>query len=65
MNVLFIMTDTLRADYLGCYGNEWIQTPNIDNLAAESAVFTGCYSEGQPTLPARRALMTGRRTFPG
>jgi len=64
MNVLFIMTDTLRADYLGCYGNEWIQTPNIDNLAAESAVFTGCYSEGQPTLPARRALMTGRRTFP-
>ena len=64
MNILFIMTDTLRADYLGCYGNGWIRTPNIDRLAAEGALFTGCYSEAQPTLPARRALMTGRRTFP-
>ena len=64
MNILFIMTDTLRADYLGCYGNSWIKTPNIDRLAAEGTMFTNCYAEGQPTLQSRRALMTGRRTFP-
>jgi len=64
MNVVFIMCDTLRADFLGCYGNRWIRTPNIDSLAREGALFAGCYAEGQPTLMARRALMTGRRTFP-
>ena len=64
MNILFIMCDTLRADYLGYYGNRWIRTPNIDRLASEGAVFTGCYAEGQPTVNARRALMSGRRTFP-
>ena len=64
MNTLFIMCDTLRADFLGCYGNDWIHTPNIDQLASEGVVFTGCYAEGQPTIQARRALMSGRRTFP-
>jgi arylsulfatase A-like enzyme len=64
MNILFIMCDTLRADFLGCYGNDWIRTPNIDKLSSEGVVFTGCYAEGQPTLQARRALMSGRRTFP-
>ena len=35
MNVIFIINDSLRKDHLGCYGNEWIQTPNIDALAKE------------------------------
>ena len=29
-NILIIMCDQLRHDYLHCYGNEWISTPNID-----------------------------------
>jgi len=64
MNVIVILSDSLRADFLGCYGNEWIQTPNIDRLADESALFERAYSEGLPTLPARTAMFTGRYTFP-
>ena len=64
MNLVFIMIDTFRADNLGCYGNEDVKTPNIDRLADESVVFTNCYAEGLPTIPVRRAVFTGKRTFP-
>ena len=33
MNVIVIMADSLRVDHLGCYGNEWIQTPSLDRFA--------------------------------
>ncbi|MCD6095399.1 MAG: hypothetical protein J7J99_02390, partial [Thermoprotei archaeon] len=33
------MLDSLRADHLGCYGNSWIKTPNIDSFAKEATVF--------------------------
>ena len=62
MNV--ILADSLRVDYLACYGNKWIKTPNIDKLASEGAVFDYAYSEGLPTIPARTSLFTGRYTFP-
>jgi arylsulfatase A-like enzyme len=64
MNVLAICTDTFRADYLGCYGNEWIETPNLDTLANDGFLFEQAYAEGLPTLPARRVYFTGRRLFP-
>lgn len=64
MNVVVICTDTLRWDYLGCYGNEWIQTPNLDALASESVLFEDAFAEGLPTIPVRRVLMTGRHIFP-
>ena len=64
MNVIMIMEDSLRKDHLGCYGNPWIKTPNIDRFAAESTVFEGAYGEGVPTLPVRAALLTGRYTIP-
>ncbi len=64
MNILWLVSDTLRWDYLGCYGNEWIKTPNLDKLAAQSALFLDAYGEGLPTLPARRAIITGRPVSP-
>lgn len=64
MNLLVLCTDTFRADYLGCYGNTWVETPYLDKLAKEGVRFTDCYGEGLPTLPARRVLYTGRRIFP-
>jgi arylsulfatase A-like enzyme len=64
MNVIFIVNDSLRRDHLGCYGNDWIQTPNIDRLASESAVFDHFYPEGIPTVPCRTTFFTGRFTFP-
>jgi arylsulfatase A-like enzyme len=64
MNVVVIVNDSLRLDYLGCYGNDWIRTPNIDRLASEGAVFQNFYSEGLPTVPTRTTFFTGRFTFP-
>lgn len=64
MNLLVLCTDTFRADYLGCYGNGWIETPYLDEMAKEGVLFSDFYAEGLPTLPARRAFYTGRRVFP-
>ncbi|MFV0422056.1 sulfatase [Oleidesulfovibrio sp.] len=63
-NVLFIMLDTLQFNYLGCYGNSEVKTPNLDRFAEEGFLFENAYSEGLPTIPVRRALMTGRYTLP-
>jgi len=63
MNIIFIISDSLRYDHLGCYGNDWIETPNIDRLAQESVVFENAYPEGLPTLPVRTALFTGNYTL--
>lgn len=64
MNIVLIILDTLRQDHVGAYGNDWIITPNLDRLASESVLFTHCYPESLPTLPMRRSLHTGKRTFP-
>ncbi|MBW1812993.1 MAG: sulfatase-like hydrolase/transferase [Deltaproteobacteria bacterium] len=63
-NVIMIVLDTLQFNYLGCYGNEWIRTPKIDRLAAEGVLFENAYTEGSPTIPTRRAMMTGRYSLP-
>ena len=63
MNIIMIMIDSLRQDHLGCYGNEWIETPNIDALAKESVVFENAYPEGMPTVPVRTSLLTGNKTL--
>ncbi len=64
MNVIVIMADSWRVDHLGCYGNNWIQTPNLDRFADESCVFDLAFAEGLPTIPTRTSLFTGRYTFP-
>ncbi len=63
-NLIYIISDTLRADYIGCYGNKDIHTPNLDAFATESAVFDCAYPESLPTIQARRTLHTGRRVYP-
>ena len=64
MNVIVIITDSLRRDHLSCYGNPWIKTPTAERFAKESVVFNNAYSEGLPTMPTRTAWWTGRFTFP-
>ena len=63
-NVIVIMADSWRFDYLGCYGNDWIKTPNLDQFAQDSILFENAYAEGCPTVPVRKALLTGRYTLP-
>jgi arylsulfatase A-like enzyme len=64
VNVILLLIDTLRRDYLGCYGNTWVKTPNFDRLAAKSTVFDQAYLGSYPCMPARRDLWTGRMEFP-
>lgn len=64
MNVVLVVIDSLRKDHVGAYGNGWIQTPNMDALARESLRFTEARPESLPTIPARRSIHTGLRTFP-
>src|SRR5262249_48530343 len=45
MRVLLIQTDALNVGYLGCYGNDWVATPNLDRLAAEGIVFDHHYAQ--------------------
>ena len=64
MNVIFVMNDTFRRDHLGCYGNPWIKTPNLDRFAAQSTVFEQFYAASYPTVPNRWDLSTGNFGFP-
>lgn len=59
-NVIVVMLDTLSAQYMGCYGNDWIKTPNFDRFAREGVLFENNYIEGVPTVPCRRSMLTGR-----
>jgi arylsulfatase A-like enzyme len=64
VNAIIVILDSLRADHVGCYGNDWIKTPTMDALAEESITFTRAFPESLPTIPMRRTLHTGRRTWP-
>ena len=64
INVVLIIIDSLRKDHVGTHGNDWIETPNIDALAKESLRFERAYPESLPSIPARRGIHTGIRTFP-
>lgn len=63
-NVVVIVIDNLRADHVGAYGSKRVKTPSIDALARESVRFTRSRPEAFPTVAARRAILTGRRSFP-
>src|SRR5215510_1990920 len=59
-NILFFITDQLRADHLGCYGNTTIRTPTIDRLAARGVAFDRFYVASPVCQPNRATLVTGR-----
>ena len=57
-NLLLITIDTLRADHLGCYGNQNIQTPTIDALAAQGMLFQQAFTPVPITLPSHASILT-------
>jgi arylsulfatase A-like enzyme len=59
VNILFLMADQHRADYLGSNGNDWVLTPNLDKLANEGVNFINAYSSTPSCTPARTAIFTG------
>lgn len=58
-NILFLMDDQHRGDWIGAAGARWIITPNLDKLARQGALFRRAYSSTPSCLPARTALLTG------
>ena len=63
MNLILIVCDTLRRDYLGCYGNDWVRTPALDDLSASGVTFEHCYVGSFPTVPQRHDLMCSNYVF--
>ena len=59
-NILFIMCDQLRWDYLGCTGHPHLKTPNIDALAARGVRFSKAYVQSTICGPSRMSAYTGR-----
>ena len=59
-NILWICSDQQRWDTLGCYGNEFVKTPNLDRLAENGAVFHHAYSQHPMCTPSRASFLTGR-----
>ena len=59
-NILFIAVDDLRPE-LGCYGKDYIKSPNIDRLARAGLVFNRAYCQQAVCSPTRSSLMTGTR----
>ena len=60
MNILYIMFDQLRFDYLSCAGHPSLQTPHMDRLAAKGVRFTNAYTQSPVCGPARMSAYTGR-----
>ena len=60
MNILFIMCDQLRADYLSCYGHPHLNTRNIDMLASRGVRFNNAYCQAPLCGPSRASFYTGR-----
>ncbi|MBS3771504.1 MAG: sulfatase [Bacteroidales bacterium] len=59
-NFLFILIDDLGSQDLGCYGNDFIETPNIDNLAEQGIRWSNAYSSCPVSSPTRVAILTGK-----
>src|SRR5215831_6747752 len=66
MKVLVVNASALHLGYIGCYGNEWIETPNLDRLAAEGVVFDQHIADnpGASTEGPDRSDWTGRYRLP-
>ena len=58
-NILFIMDDQHRFDYMGCAGADFVRTPNIDRLAKQGVHFTQCTTNCPVCAPSRIALASG------
>lgn len=62
-NVFIISIDTLRPDFLHCYGNDWVRTPTIDSIAKDGILFKNTYASAPYTWPSLSSFLTGKFTI--
>ena len=61
-NIIFILCDDMGYGDLGCYGQKYINTPNIDRMAQEGMLFTQAYAGSPVSAPSRATIMTGQHS---
>jgi arylsulfatase A-like enzyme len=61
-NIVWITMEDTSPDFIGCYGNAQVKTPNIDALAVEGIRFTNAHSTNTVCSPSRHTIITGIRT---
>lgn len=61
-NVLWLTFEDTSPQFIGCYGNKDVKTPNIDKLASEGVKFINAFSNGTVCAPSRSTIITGCRT---
>src|SRR4051812_28873603 len=59
-NILLVLSDDQSAQFVGCYGDSVIRTPNIDRFAREGLRFDRAYVTSPQCVPSRASLMTGK-----
>lgn len=59
-NIILILTDQQSSSMMGCAGNTFVRTPNMDRLAASGIRFTRAYCTNPVCVPSRVSLLTGR-----
>jgi arylsulfatase A-like enzyme len=57
-NVVLVTIDTLRADHLGCYGSQTVQTPHLDRLAREGVLFERAWAQTHLTAPSHLTILS-------
>src|SRR5690606_10614086 len=62
-NILILMADNASWNDVGSYGNNVIQTPNIDKVAQEGIMFSNAFCTSPSCAPARAAMLTGQDTW--
>lgn len=64
-NIIFILCDDMGYGDLACYGQKYIQTPHIDQMAEDGMMFTQAYAGSPVSAPSRASIMTGQHSGHG
>lgn len=62
-NIVFIITDDMSWAHMGAYGSAEVDTPNLDRLAGEGAIFENAFVSTPSCTPSRASILTGRNGF--
>ena len=62
-NLLYIHSDQHSPHVTGCYGDDLVDTPNLDQLAANGVVFDNAYCSSPICVPSRMSMLSGRHPF--